>query len=180
VRPGCWTRRPRPRSWSAPRRRWRGSSPSPPRPRRALITSETSCCWRSWAWCCASLRLGGDDGALGRGLGEGGRPGPPRPAPCRSRPLYWGLDDRGLPGELGLLADRRLPVPRPTPGRPLPGRSFACRWIAALFGAAIAAMYPAPMSSMDWICSESTVRPMVAISALDPSSYLGGQLSAAR
>ena len=26
------------------------------------------------------------------------------------------------------------------------------------------------MSSMDWICSESTVRPMVAISALDPSS----------
>ena len=47
---------------------------------------------------------------------------------------------------------------------------LACRWIAALFGAAIAAMYPAPMSSIDWIWSESTVSPMVAISVFDPSS----------
>ena len=47
---------------------------------------------------------------------------------------------------------------------------FACRWMAALCGEAIAAMYPAPMSSMDWIWSASTVRPMVAISALEPSS----------
>jgi hypothetical protein len=47
---------------------------------------------------------------------------------------------------------------------------LACRWMAALLGAAIAAMYPAPRSSIDWICSESTMSPILAISPFDPSS----------
>ena len=46
---------------------------------------------------------------------------------------------------------------------------LACRWMAARCGAAIASMYPEFMSSIDWICSESTVRPILAISALEPS-----------
>ena len=54
--------------------------------------------------------------------------------------LVLRLDDGGLPGELGLLA-------RPTPARASADAwsacawaILACRWIAALFGAAIAAM----------------------------------------
>ena len=84
------------------------------------------------------FRLGGDDRALRLGLGERaglGRLG----LRLVDLGLVLGLDDRGLAGELGLLAGRRLL----RLGRAWSAAAwaiFACRWMAALFGAAIAAM----------------------------------------
>ena len=54
--------------------------------------------------------------------------------------LVLGLHDGGLPGVLGLLARATPAAPRPPPGSACAWAIWACRWMAALCGAAIAAM----------------------------------------
>src|SRR5450755_2963683 len=114
------------------------------------------------------LGLGGDDRALCARLRQ--RPGLGR---LGLRLVHLGLvlrlHDGGFPAELGLLAGRRLLRLR----RRLVGLRLRDLGLA-LDGGVVRRGHggdvPGPMSSIDWICSESAISPRVAISPFEPSS----------
>ncbi len=103
-----------------------------------LITSETSCCWRSWAWCCASSAWAEMTARCASACASG--PDCAASACALSiSALYWACTTAVcLANSACLRADAC--TASADAWSAWAWAIFACRWIAALFGAAIAAI----------------------------------------